>query len=604
MPSTRRATSPILVATAALAAGLLVVGWLDYRATREDLLSLLVEQANSVRHTVAAAARSTTAATTQTQATLQARLLDNARLLDQIDQRGGLSQDLVDTVARQNQLFRIIVLSATGDREFTAGTGGGPPAGAGRGLGLGLGPGGGRQRRGTDVAGVERGGGSGFGSELAGQLLHGSHSEAVSEIHGSRWGRGWRLSAGVRRTRGGAIVLNVDASQLAELQQQGSVEQLLDEVAGNGSGVAYVILTEGATISAHGTLATLARETNAPQAAASRALALPGRLEGVSAFERELGGTPVLEFVGPVDPGRKGGPTMRLGLSLAGLKSAERRSLTRLVLALLAALGLGILGLSFVALRQQHGLLRQEHALAQEALRRRDRLTAMGELASTVAHEVRNPLNAISMSVQRLRREFLDDTGAPSEDNLAERRELLDVLVSETRRIEGIVRQFLEYARPPKLVLRPVDLEGLLGGIVSASQALAATRGVPIEARVTGVGDANVDPDQFRQAIENLVRNAIDASSSGSGVVVHGKRSGDATTIVVEDHGSGIALDQLARIFDLYFTTKTDGTGVGLAVTHQIIEAHGGTIEVDSTLGRGTRMIVTLPPRHETDNHV
>jgi signal transduction histidine kinase len=124
---------------------------------------------------------------------------------------------------------------------------------------------------------------------------------------------------------------------------------------------------------------------------------------------------------------------------------------------------------------------------------------------------------------------------------------------------------------------------------------MAAERGMTLEATITQAGDALVDSDQLRQALDNLVRNAIEASPDGSTVALRAGRAHDGHRIEVEDHGPGIAADHVPRIFDLYFTTKPDGTGVGLAVTHQIIEAHGGSLEVDTELGRGTRMIIHLP---------
>jgi signal transduction histidine kinase len=255
--------------------------------------------------------------------------------------------------------------------------------------------------------------------------------------------------------------------------------------------------------------------------------------------------------------------------------------------------------IAFVVLRQRFGVLSEKHALAEEALRRRDRLAAMGELASTVAHEVRNPLNAIGMSVQRLRREFVDgDTMAPGAD-LSEQRELLDVLSGETQRINRIVQQFLDYARPPRLAARTTDLRVLLADVSSSLRASAAARGVFVDDDVERAGQAAVDPDQLRQAIDNLVRNAIEASPSGARVSDRARRAGASHVVEIEDDGPGIPADVLPKIFDLYFTTKPDGTGVGLAVTYQIIEAHGGTLEVDSAPGRGTRMIVTIPDRQE-----
>lgn len=594
-------TLRVVAATLTLALGLLVVGWLDYRETRQDLLTLLIEQAASLRQAVAAAARSADAATAQAQASLTARLLDNARLLDRIDRQGGLNQAAVEAVAREHRLFRLTVFSAAGLRELSAGLGG-PPPGVGFGPGPGPGPGSGP---GLGMGPGERGGGagSGAGGTLLDRLLSGSEAEAVSEFHGSRWGRGWRLAAGVRRSKGGAIILNVDAGDLAELRQQASIDHLLADIAAGASEVAYVILVDRDTSSAHGRLAQAAVDDPRPPAGGSEALPLARDLANLTAYELDVAGTPVLEFAGSIDPSVEGRPFLRLGLSLESLRSAERRSLIRLVVSLLTALGIGALAIAFVVLQRRHGVLREEHARAQEALRRRDRLAAMGELASTVAHEIRNPLNAIGMSVQRLRREFVDAGGAGGPEAVLEQRELLAVLSSETQRINRIVQQFLEFARPPKLAPRRVNLEAMLTEAAAAAQAMAGARGVTIETTVAGAGYAVVDPDQLKQAIDNLLRNAIDASAAGSAVALRAASIPAGHRIVVEDRGAGIAPDHLPRIFDLYFTTKSDGTGVGLAVTHQIVEAHGGAIDVHTEIGRGTRMIVTLPDGEEAGTH-
>jgi signal transduction histidine kinase len=601
----------VIAASLVLSAGLLLVGWYDYQSTRRELLTLLVDQAASLRQTVAAAARSGEAATTQVQTVLRARLLDNARLLRELDSRHGLSQALLDDIVRTNRLFRVTVVSRDGQREFTSGSGG-PPPGAGRGFGpgpdgaggqgMGFGQGRGRGagsgRGAGEGAGLGAAGGAGIGA-LAERLLTGSESEAVSDIHGSRWGTGWRLAAGVRRSGGGAIVLNVDASEIADLSHQASIEHLLEEIATRAPEIAYVLLEDGSNRLAFGPLGQEAASAPAPTSSRFSTIALPPSLEGLLANELTVGDRPVLEFGGPVDPSQDGSPVLRLGLTLDGLRTAERRTLTRLVLSLLAALALGMVTTAFVVLRQRFGILSEKHALAEAALRRRDRLAAMGELASTVAHEVRNPLNAIGMSVQRLRREFVGANAPADGADQSEQRELLDVLSGETLRINRIVQQFLDYARPPRLAVRRTDLRGLVADVAASLRAFAEARGVSVGEDATKAGEGVVDPDQLRQAIDNLVRNAIDASPSGARVSIRARPAGAGHVIEIEDHGPGIPADVLPRIFDLYFTTKPDGTGVGLAVTHQIVEAHGGTIEVDSAEGRGTRMILTLPDRQE-----
>jgi len=606
MRAGHRASVRITIASLVLSAGLLLVGWFDYTSTRGELLTLLVDQAASLRQAVAAAASAGEAASAQIQATLTARLLDNARLLNALDTRGGLSQTFLDEVARTNRLFRVTVFSASGQRELSSGIGG-PPPGAGRGFGpgpgggAGLGPGGGRGGSGQGAgAGFGPGPGGGAGiSALADRLLTGTVAEAVSDVHGSRWDRGWRLSAGVRRARGGAIVLNVDASELAELSRQASMDHLLEDIAARAPEIAYVVLEDGASRIAYGPLATPATATPAPAGRAFETVPIPQALSGLAARELAIDAIPVLEFSGPVDATRTGSPVLRLGLNLDGLRRAERRTLTRLTLSLLAALALGVVMFAFVVLRQQFGVLTEKHARAEEALRRRDRLAAMGELASTVAHEVRNPLNAIGMTAQRLRREFVGEERAPQPQDQAELRELLDVLSGETQRINRIVQQFLDYARPPRLNPRQGSLRDMLADAAESLRAKAAARRVSLDTDLTGVGEALFDPDQLKQAVDNLLRNAIDASPEGGRVTLRARATASGHVIVVEDDGPGIPPEQLPKIFDLYFTTKADGTGVGLAVTHQIVDAHHGSIEVDSLPGKGTRMMVSLPLRQE-----
>jgi len=437
---------------------------------------------------------------------------------------------------------------------------------------------------------------------LAERLLTGSETEAVSEVHGSRWDRGWRLSAGVRRARGGAIVLNIDASEIAELSRRASLDHLLEDVAARAPEIAYVVLEDGTNRIAYGPLAAAATAAPTPSGAAFKSVPLPEALEGLAAGEFAVGPAPVLEFTGPIDAARIDSPTLRLGLNLEGLRRAERRTLTRLTLSLAAALALGIVMIAFVVLRQQFGILTEKHARAEEALRRRDRLAAMGELASTVAHEVRNPLNAIGMTAQRLRREFLNGGQAVSAPDEAELRELLDVLAGETQRINRIVQQFLDYARPPRLSLRQASLGDTLEAAAGALRAKAATRRVTIESDVTRAGEAVFDPDQLKQAVDNLLRNAIDASPDGGRVRIEARREASDHVIDVVDEGPGIPADIVPKIFDLYFTTKADGTGVGLAVTNQIVEAHHGRIDVDSSPGKGTRMSVRIPADQEAAN--
>jgi signal transduction histidine kinase len=352
--------------------------------------------------------------------------------------------------------------------------------------------------------------------------------------------------------------------------------------------IAYVTLDRAELHIAQGTLPEQGVEAATPSVTGDR---------GAPLLERELsvGGRPVLEFAGPVVLGEGEPANLRVGLRLDDLQRSERRMMVRIAVSLAAALALSLLALGTVWLRQAYSTLSEKHALAEAALRRRDRLSAMGELASTVAHEVRNPLNAIAMSAQRLRREFLAGVAATSEEDRAELGQLLAVVEGETRRINDVVQQFLEYARPPRLAPRETDLAAEVREIVETTRAMAEAKGVRLAFDAAAPVRATIDPSQLRQAVENLIRNAIEATPDGGAVTVAVVTGSRGHAVAVRDTGVGIAPEDLPRVFDLYFTTKAEGTGVGLAVSQQIVSAHGGTIEVESEPGQGTVMTIRLP---------
>jgi signal transduction histidine kinase len=555
----RLSTPRIVLASLVAAVGLAVVGWFDYAATRTELVQLLRDQAQSLRQAIAGAARAHESARAQSEQQVGERLLDNARLLVELDRRHALDQVLLDQIVARNRLFRVAVFAPDGSAER-----------ASRGFGFGA-------------------GGRGFpGSPMLQRLLSGAEPEVVGQPHSPRWGGGARLAAGVRRANGGAILVHADATALADLQQQVSLDSLVRDIVATTAQLAYVTLDRDDLHIAHGTVTAEASPGNRPAAAVGAAGAFAER-------EVTVAGRPVLEFVGPVALGDGGDASLRLGLRLDGVRRAERRVLAMLVVSLAAALALSLLALGTVWLRQSYAVLSEKHALAEAALRRRDRLSAMGELASTVAHEVRNPLNAIAMSAQRLRREYPAVVPTASGAEQAEMTHLLGVVEGETKRIDAIVQQFLEFARPPRLAPQPTDLGAEVSALAEALRPFASSRGVALEADVDGAGAGVVDAGQLRQAVDNLLRNAVEATPEGGRVAVVATTGPRGHSIEVRDSGTGIAADDLPRIFDLYFTTKPHGTGVGLAVTQQIVAAHGGTIEVVSNPGEGTVMTIRLP---------
>jgi two-component system sensor histidine kinase HydH len=224
----------------------------------------------------------------------------------------------------------------------------------------------------------------------------------------------------------------------------------------------------------------------------------------------------------------------------------------------------------------------------EQEVQRKDRLSAMGELASGVAHEIRNPLNAISMIAQRFEKEF-----SPRRD-ATEYRALTSVLKSEIQRVNGIIRQFLRFARPPDVQVQRVAIGPFLEGIATLFAGQAAARNVRFSSERACDGDVLLDRDQMSQALMNLLQNALDATKEGGRIALRCEQDEGDVIITVADTGHGISAEQKQKIFNLYYTTKPEGTGIGLPVVQQVVTLHHGSLQVESEVGKGSSFVIRL----------
>ena len=217
------------------------------------------------------------------------------------------------------------------------------------------------------------------------------------------------------------------------------------------------------------------------------------------------------------------------------------------------------------------------------------KLAALGELTSSVAHEIKNPLNAMVMHAALLRRK-IDGAAAP---DVARH---LDVLDDEIRRMDRVVQGFLQFSRPEELHLAVLDMGRVLGACVERMRDRAEQCGVHLEL-ATPDADLPVwgEEDLLRQAFANLLGNALEAMPDGGRLSVSAGRENGWTRVRIEDSGVGIPAGDLPNVFRLYFTTKKGGSGIGLAVVRRIVQLHGGDLSVDSSEGRGTVVTVSLP---------
>jgi signal transduction histidine kinase/HAMP domain-containing protein len=218
------------------------------------------------------------------------------------------------------------------------------------------------------------------------------------------------------------------------------------------------------------------------------------------------------------------------------------------------------------------------------------KLTALGRLTSGVAHEVKNPLNAMMIHLELLRERLGDSAG--------DVRQSLEVIGSEIRRLDRVVQGFLRFMRPQELALKRLDLNALLTSLVALLEAEWGSHGVRFVLETSPeLPELSADEELLRQAFLNVLQNAGQAMPKGGTVTLRTEQAFRAVRVTIIDDGVGIPPADLDKVCRLYFTTKPGGTGIGLALVYRIVQLHDGTLEIRSDEGRGTTVTVTLPIR-------
>jgi PAS domain S-box-containing protein len=228
----------------------------------------------------------------------------------------------------------------------------------------------------------------------------------------------------------------------------------------------------------------------------------------------------------------------------------------------------------------------------QEKLIRTEKLAAIGQLASGVGHELRNPLGAIKNAVFYVRRK-IGNTDLPAKEPRV--MEFLDIMDEEVNSANKVITDLLGFSRVAKPTVSPVSIAGVIEDALKHNP-------LPENIKLTSVIDENlpmvmVDAGQIRQVFINIVLNAIQAMTDGGRLDIQAKNEGEFVEVEFSDSGAGIPKSTIKKIFDPLFTTKAKGIGLGLSVCKSIMERHGGDIRVESKAGIGSTFIVSLPTR-------
>ncbi len=395
----------------------------------------------------------------------------------------------------------------------------------------------------------------------------------------------WFSIAILRKTIPGIIALHLNGEQIQRLFRQFAIQRAISDI-GLREGILYISVQDAQfDILAHtDPTFTGKREEDS---------FLKGSLQSNQPLSRLLHptkGEEVFEVVKSFSLKDKPMGLIRIGYSSKEIYPLLSQVKKNVALSIFFFLILGVSAITLIWVNQNRHLRKVKEM--EDRIQLAERLSSLGHLAAGVAHEIRNPLNAIGMGLQRLKREFLPQEESKKEEYLS----FTELIFKEIRRVNEIIEQFLTLSRPFQLNMKLSSLQDLLKNLVTLLQEEASSQGIQIQAETNSdLPLIKMDDEKLTQAFLNIMKNGIQAMEQGGILRVETQSFKDRVEVSVSDLGSGIPPDQMEKIFNYYYTTKEKGVGLGLPIAHRIIEAHGGQLKVESQVGFGTKVTITLP---------
>ena len=388
-----------------------------------------------------------------------------------------------------------------------------------------------------------------------------------------------------RRTNSEIVALYLNGEQLKRLLRQFAIQRTISDI-GLREGILYISIQDTSLNIIANTESTLiGRREEDPF--------LRNSLQGKGVLFRHFQsseGEEIFEVVKSFSLRDKPMGLIRVGYTPEEIQPVLSQIRKNVFLSVFFFLILGISAITLIWVNQNRHLRKMKEM--EDRIQLAERISSLGHLAAGVAHEIRNPLNAIGMGLQRLKREFLP----PDESKREEYISFTELILKEVRRVNGIIEQFLTLSRPFQLTLKESSLQDLLNHLVTLFREEASSLGITLEAEIPpDLPLIKIDPEKLTQALINIMKNGMQAMGQGGTLRVETKSLKDRVEVTISDSGSGIPPDQMEKIFNYYYTTKEKGVGLGLPIAHRIIEAHEGHLKIESRVGVGTKVTVTLP---------
>ena len=541
-----------------------VTSLIEYRARYRDTLRLFQNQAQTTATAIAYSGTQQARLTENLQESYIARAIDLLHTVDELDREGLLTPLRLESLQQSGIIFEITLLDRAGQVLN--------PAGEGRALGR----------------------GPGF-KRLIQPLISGAVDTLIAGLPtgGPHWrhgenNAGTRFIVGIQRSRGGAIISHLTVAAESDFRANINLERLLQEML-DIEGIAYINFELPGYQSI--LVSNLATEFDLYSS--------PRQLIQEDLYLVKINDEIFIEVINYIIP--KGEPGLiRVAFTTQPVADLWRSVFIQIIIRSgLLTLAMVVTFL-FILSRQNTMLLRSEKERIEAEVQRLEQLNriqekqaAIGTLAAGLAHEIRNPLNAIGIIAQRLKREY--KSGA--EDGGVAK--MSTTMVSEITRLNKILEDFLNFSRPTPLKIVRLNMSELIAGIHDLFGKQAEEQGLEIIIESGAETDLEGDPEYLKQALANIVKNSLEATPSGGRVTISVAGTKDNIIVKIVDTGQGIAAENINRIFDIFYTTKDSGNGIGLAVTHKIISDHAGTIEVFSSPTGGTEFLLNLPRSHK-----
>lgn len=491
---------------------------------------------------------------------IKSRLISNLKLLNNIELTRTLDNEYLKCFAAESFIFHINVYNQRGELEYSS-------------------------HSNRQCVNIEK---------LIEPILNNQKSELILGIQSLRNQEDKIHVITISRIKGGAIVGSIKARKLLSIQKYVGIEKYLNSIASDSS-IIYIAIQDSNGI-------TSGTENLDPLSGFASDKLLRDVYKDNQFHWRiaKFKNIKIFEALLPLYVSDKSYGIIRIGLDCAPVQKMQRDVLQHALIRLTVLLIISFILFSYSISIQNIRLLEKEKDkitnevyMLQHDLRQKEKMSAIGELAAGIAHEIRNPLSAISMTIQRLGREY-----KPAEED-RELQKLFGILYKEIAHIRNSIDNLLQFSKPPPLQKSRNRIDRIITKIYRLYETKASEQNISLVWQNREPLEAEVDPTKIEECLINILENALTATPPNGTITLDAKQKKNTLIITVCDTGRGIPEENISRIFNLYFTTKANGNGLGLAHAHQIIAEHGGEINVKSVVNKGTCFTIKLPNRKE-----